>query len=156
MSAKPQFAEEGAPVPARRAAMATCAEATRQELERAVAVLAPAAAVADIRAPETGLVMVRGRMGGDGAAFNLGEATVTRSAVRLDGVTGFAYHLGRDAAKARAAAILDALWQAPDRRASVDAALAPIAARLGAARDTRARQTQATRVNFFTMVRGED
>src|SRR5512139_3658243 len=36
-----------------------------------------------LRAPETGLVMLRGRMGATGAAFNLGEATVTRCAVRL-------------------------------------------------------------------------
>ncbi|MCK5500357.1 MAG: phosphonate C-P lyase system protein PhnG, partial [Tritonibacter mobilis] len=31
-----------------------------------------------LRAPETGGVMVRGRAGGTGAPFNLGEMTVTR------------------------------------------------------------------------------
>ncbi len=37
----------------------------------------------DLREPENGLVMLRGRIGGDGAPFNLGEATVSRAAVRL-------------------------------------------------------------------------
>src|SRR5205814_1750278 len=75
-------------------------------------------------------VMLRGRMGGDGRAFNLGEATVTRAAVVLaDGRTGFAYQLGRDRIKARAAAIIDALWQG-EERAAVENALAPVRARL--------------------------
>ena len=51
----------------------------------------------DLREPENGLVMVRGRVGGDGAPFNLGEATVSRAAVRLStGEVGFGYTLGRD------------------------------------------------------------
>ena len=51
----------------------------------------------DLREPENGLVMVRGRIGGDGAPFNLGEATVSRAAVRLStGEVGFGYTLGRD------------------------------------------------------------
>ena len=51
----------------------------------------------ELRAAESGLVMVRGRIGGDGAPFNLGEATVTRATVRLaSGEVGFAYVLGRD------------------------------------------------------------
>lgn len=144
-------------IAARQAAMAVWAEATPAELEAALAQLAPVPAAQDLRAPETGLVMLRGRMGGDGAPFNLGEATVTRAAVRLaTGEAGFAYHLGRDVARARAAAVLDALWQAPLRRPAVEASLAPIRARLAAAAQTKARRAAATRVNFFTMVRGED
>ncbi|MDJ1159106.1 phosphonate C-P lyase system protein PhnG [Chelatococcus sp. SYSU_G07232] len=141
---------------ARQAAMAACSEATCAELAQALEQLAPLPAAEDLRAPETGLVMLRGRMGGDGRPFNLGEATVTRAAVRLaTGEAGFAYHLGRDAGRARLAAILDALWQAPARRTAVEAALAPIRARLAAEAGTRARRTAATRVDFFTMVRGE-
>ena len=66
----------------------------------------------DLREPENGLVMVRGRIGGDGAPFNLGEATVSRAAVRLPtGEVGFGYTLGRDREKARMIALCDALVQ---------------------------------------------
>jgi alpha-D-ribose 1-methylphosphonate 5-triphosphate synthase subunit PhnG len=142
---------------ARRAAMAVCAEATSAELDAVLASVAPLPAIEDLRAPETGLVMVRGRAGGEGAPFNLGEASVVRAAVRLDGVgTGFAYHLGRDAGRARAAAAIDALWQSPERRSSVESALGPIRDRLDRQRRDTASRTAATRVDFFTMVRGED
>ncbi len=139
----------------RQAVMTLCAEARRDELEAALSGIPDIGPVENLRRPETGLVMTRGRIGGDGAPFNLGEATVTRAAVRLGGgETGFAYQLGRDAAKARSAAILDALMQ---RDADpVEAALRPVATRLDAERALAERRTAATRVNFFTMVRGED
>lgn len=141
----------------RQAVMAVCAEASRAELDAALKTLCPLPPHRDLRPPETGLVMLRGRMGGGGAAFNCGEATATRSAVAVEGAPpGFAYQLGRDAAKARAAAILDALWQTPERRGEVEAALAPIRARLAGERDLASRRTAATRVEFFTLVRGED
>jgi alpha-D-ribose 1-methylphosphonate 5-triphosphate synthase subunit PhnG len=141
----------------RRAVMALCGEARPEELRQALTQLGATDAPEDLRPPETGLVMTRGRIGGDGRPFNLGEATVTRAAVRLrGGETGFAYHLGRDRAKARLAATLDALWQVPHRREAVEAALAPVAARRAAERAAEARRIAATRVNFFTMARGED
>ena len=69
----------------------------------------------DLRAPENGLVMLRGRVGGDGAPFNIGEATVSRAAVRLaSGEVGFGYTLGRDGEKARLIALCDALVQSSD------------------------------------------
>lgn len=143
-------------VPKRQAMMATCAHATRAELERVLGPAMPLSDVRDIRPTETGLVMVRGRSGGDGAPFNVGEATVTRAAVVLpDGATGFAFHLGRDVGKARAAAIIDALWQG-EARAGIEAALAPLRARIAAGRLRKAEETAATRVNFFTLARGED
>lgn len=158
---------EGAGAPAtpvtaaRQAVMALCAAATGAELESALAAVGYAgpmeARVQELRRPETGLVMVRGRAGGDGRRFNLGEATVTRAAVRIEGgETGFSYLLGRDAVRARQAAVLDALWQARAHRQAVEAALRPVAARREAERARRARQAAATRVDFFTMVRGED
>ena len=65
-----------------------------------------------IRPPETGLVMLRGRMGGTGGAFNLGEATVTRCAVRTaKGHEGHAYVMGRNHGHAKIAAVCDALLQ---------------------------------------------
>ncbi|MFC0218480.1 phosphonate C-P lyase system protein PhnG [Pseudochelatococcus lubricantis] len=141
---------------ARRRVMALCAAATRSDLQAVLGTLAPISPAADLRVPETGLVMVQGRMGGDGAPFNVGEATVSRAAVQVGERSGFAYHLGRDQTKARLAAIVDALWQDDNRRAAVETALAEVEARLEAQAAVRAAQTAATRVNFFTMVRGDD
>lgn len=112
----------------------------------------------DLRRAETGLVTVRGRVGGDGGPFNLGEATVTRAAVRLpSGEVGHAYVLGRDAAKARLCALIDASWQhAATRELVLSEVVSPLRRQLEA-EDARVRaQVAATKVDFFTMVRGED
>lgn len=144
-------------VEARRAAMALAGAATLAELREALARAGLTCEAEDLRAPETGLVMARGRIGGDGRAFNVGEATVTRAAVRLaSGETGFAYHLGRDRPRARLAAILDAHWQRADGRHVVEAALVAVAERRAGEADATARRVAATRVNFFTLARGED
>src|SRR6202047_4600979 len=94
----------------------------------------------DLREPENGLVMVRGRIGGDGAPFNLGEATVSRAAVRLaTGEVGFGYTLGRDQDKARMIALCDALIQTSDHADGVEAqVLAPLRARMMSERSRRA------------------
>jgi alpha-D-ribose 1-methylphosphonate 5-triphosphate synthase subunit PhnG len=138
--------------------MRTCAQATETELETALVALGDLPASNELRPVETGLVTLRGRMGGSGPAFNIGEATVTRAAVRLDnGLVGFSYLLGRSQRRARLAALIDALGQDPDWRTKLERSLvAPVAARQGAA-DARVRaDTAATRVDFFTLVRGED
>lgn len=110
-----------------------------------------------LRGPETGAVMVRGRQGGTGAPFNLGEMTVVRCSVRLEGgAVGHAWVQGRDAGHARRAAVLDALLQTDRRAALTDAVLTPLATAETACRDLRARKAAATRVEFFTLVRGED
>ena len=111
----------------------------------------------DLRAPENGLVMVRGRIGGDGAPFNLGEATVSRAAVRLSsGEVGFGYVLGRDCDKARMIALCDALVQTRDHASTIEAeVVAPLRAAMTARRDQTAAEAAATRVDFYTMVRGE-
>lgn len=148
--------DQGAQTEARRAVMALCAAATGAELAQAVTACGTPEAE-DLRAPEIGLVMATGRIGGDGRPFNLGEVSVTRAAVRLaDGRTGFAYHLGRDRRRARDAAILDALWQGEAERGSVEAALEPVARRAAAETTAEARRTAATRVDFLTLARGED
>jgi len=146
----------GDPHAARRAVMALAAEATAGELA-AVRALIPAGVV-DLRLPETGLVMMRGRIGGSGAPFNLGEATVSRAAVRLpSGATGFGHVLGRDRARARDAALLDALWSEGTHRDRLERdILAPLAARLAHDEARRAAEVAATRVDFFTLVRGDD
>ena len=110
-----------------------------------------------LRASENGLVMVRGRIGGDGAPFNLGEATVSRAAIRLhSGEVGFGYVLGRDGEKARLIALCDALVQSSDFAASVERdIIAPLREQLQAERSRAAAETAATKVDFYTMVRGE-
>jgi alpha-D-ribose 1-methylphosphonate 5-triphosphate synthase subunit PhnG len=111
----------------------------------------------DLREPENGLVMVRGRIGGDGAPFNLGEATVSRAAVSLaTGEVGFGYTLGRDRRKARMIALCDALVQSNEFARAVETkVLAPLRAAIAAEQERKARQTAATRVDFYTLVRGE-
>jgi alpha-D-ribose 1-methylphosphonate 5-triphosphate synthase subunit PhnG len=143
---------------ARRGAMAVLAQAHAEEIEQALRAVIHPIDYVELRAPETGLVMLRGRIGGDGAAFNLGEATVTRAAVQIaSGEVGIAYILGRDQRKARLNAICDALWQSKRYRDAVEQrVLAPIRTRVDAERDRQRAKTAATRVDFFTLVRGED
>lgn len=111
----------------------------------------------ELREPENGLVMVRGRIGGDGAPFNLGEATVSRAAVRLaGGEVGFGYALGRDLAKARMIAMCDALVQSRAHADAVEAeVLAPLRTALSQRNIRKSAEAAATRVDFYTMVRGE-
>lgn len=110
-----------------------------------------------LRAPEAGGVMVRGRMGGTGGPFNLGEMTVTRCAVSLeDGTVGHGYVQGCSKAKAEIAAKADALMQTGAAEALRAAVLVPLAEERRTRKHTRAAKAAATKVEFFTMVRGED
>lgn len=110
-----------------------------------------------LRQPEIGAVMVRGRVGGTGAAFNLGEMTVTRASVRLGtGEVGHAWVQGRDKGHALRAAAVDALMQTPQAADLAAQVLRPLEAEALTLRATRASKAAATKVDFFTMVRGED
>lgn len=126
--------------------------------ERYAAIVGAAPPAAPVRGPQVGLVMLRGRTGGGGSPFNLGEASVARASVKLaSGEVGHAIVLGRDAEKARIAAHLDALWQRQDWRSRIeDGFIAPALAMEAEKARTRAEETEATRVDFFTLVRGED
>ena len=110
-----------------------------------------------LRPPEIGAVMVRGRIGGTGAPFNLGEMTVTRCSLKLaGGEVGHAHVQGRDKRHATEAALIDALMQT-DRADEVRTrVLDPLAADEAARRAERAGKSAATKVEFFTIVRGED
>jgi|SRR6185437_8414142 len=156
MSAGSNTAEmEGGRLARRRAAMAVLAHATSAEIAaRLVALDLPAHE--NLREAENGLVMVRGRIGGDGAPFNLGEATVSRAAVRLSsGEVGFGYTLGRDREKAGMIALCDAMVQSDKFAAEIEAkVIAPLRTAMLASRNRRAAQAAATRVDFYTMVRG--
>jgi alpha-D-ribose 1-methylphosphonate 5-triphosphate synthase subunit PhnG len=146
------------PTAARRGAMAVLAQARAEEIEQGLRALLDPVDYVELRAPETGLVMLRGRIGGDGAAFNLGEASVTCAAVQIaSGEVGIAYILGRDQKKARLSAVCDALWQSKEYRDAVERrVLTPIRRRIDAEHEHVRAQTAATRVDFFTLVRGED
>jgi alpha-D-ribose 1-methylphosphonate 5-triphosphate synthase subunit PhnG len=142
----------------RRAAMAVLARAATTDIARGLTNISDDVAFTDARPAEIGLVMLRGRIGGGGAPFNVGEATVTRAAVRLaSGETGFGYVLGRDREKARLAALCDALWQIDAKRQPLEQhVLAPLRQQQQERRALARAQTAATRVDFFTLVRGED
>jgi alpha-D-ribose 1-methylphosphonate 5-triphosphate synthase subunit PhnG len=142
----------------RKAAMATLAMAAGGDIRRLWDAAGLVADAQMLRGPETGLVTVRGRIGGGGAPFNFGEATVTRATVRLPGgEVGHAYALGRDKEKAKLSAIADALLQDPARRAEIEEKIiAPLKAAQAGADGKRSAETAATKVEFFTMVRGED
>jgi alpha-D-ribose 1-methylphosphonate 5-triphosphate synthase subunit PhnG len=139
----------------RRAWLAVLAQADAAELEAAHAPF-EALPLAVLRPAEIGLVMVRGRMGGTGRRFNLGEMTVTRCAVTDGAVVGHGHVRGRDRRKALLVARLDALLQRPAEHAAVQRhVIAPLAAREAARRDLAARRAAATRVELFTLKRGE-
>jgi alpha-D-ribose 1-methylphosphonate 5-triphosphate synthase subunit PhnG len=142
----------------RQTTMAILVAASATELAAAEAAIGPLPGFRHLRRPETGLVMLRGRIGGEGTKFSLGEATVTRCLIITDaGTEGAAFHLGRDLAKAEKAALFEALAREPRWREKIEAALlAPVKARIANERRTKAAAAAATRVEFFTMVRGED
>lgn len=144
-------------IPARRRWMAVLAQAKEAELDSAFASLPEPPAYALLRAPEVGLAMLRARAGNTGGRFNLGEMTMTRCSVALSGgAVGHAYLAGRKPRAAELAAVFDALLQDPARREALERTLiAPVAARLEAAAAAVAARTAATRVEFFTMVRGD-
>ncbi len=142
----------------RREALAVLARAESADIAEGLRQLDDGLAYSEPRAPEIGLVMLRGRIGSRGAPFNAGEATVTRAAVQLaSGETGFGYVLGRDRDKARLVALCDALWQRGDKRDLIEAQIiAPLRQRQKEESDLARTRTAATRVDFFTLVRGED
>jgi alpha-D-ribose 1-methylphosphonate 5-triphosphate synthase subunit PhnG len=144
---------EGAPE--RKRWLSILAKAPSKEVIAAWDSLAERPEYRALRAPEIGMVLVRGRMGGTGDAFNVGEMTVTRAAVRLEsGETGIGYVAGRDRKHAEIAAAVDAMMQSATLRPAVEGAVvAKLARTQDERRDTAARKAAATKVDFFTMVR---
>jgi alpha-D-ribose 1-methylphosphonate 5-triphosphate synthase subunit PhnG len=134
--------------------MATLARAPAVALEALLEKHAPIVDYQVPRPPETGLCMVRGRMGGNGRPFNLGEMTVTRCVVQLnDNTAGVAYIAGRDRTRAELAALADALLQ--NGRLPLSA-LEPLRQAQQQQREQRSEAVATTKVDFFTLVRGED
>lgn len=142
----------------RREWMSVLAKAGLDELEAAWAGLPARPAHRPLRPAETGMVMVRGRAGGTGARFNLGEMTVTRCAVEVAGRVGLGYVAGRSARRAELAALLDGVLQddAAARRDLREAVLAPLRQAQAGRRAAAEAEAASSRVEFFTMVRGEN
>lgn len=110
-----------------------------------------------LRAPEIGSTMVRARAGATGAPFNLGEMSITRCALTLaTGEVGHAYIQGRRKEDAETAALVDALMQTEAASRLRETVLEPLAAGMATAKAARAAKAAATKVDFFTMARGED
>ena len=137
--------------------MAALAAAGPILLEQSWEELAPKPGYHLLRPLEIGMVLLRGRIGGVGPAFNLGEATITRAAAALDtGERGFAYLLGRKPREAELAAIFHALLQSPSRRAEIEErVIRPAAAARAADAAVQRQAAVATRVEFSTLVRGD-
>lgn len=140
---------------ARQRWLSVLTKAHLSELESVATELALPADWEWLRRPEPGAVMVRGRMGGSGAAFNMGEMTVTRAAVRLaDGTVGMGYAAGRSHRKAELVALFDAVLQ--QTPALVSTVIDPLAQAQTDARLDASRKAASTKVDFFTMVRGQN
>jgi alpha-D-ribose 1-methylphosphonate 5-triphosphate synthase subunit PhnG len=141
--------------------MAILAKATLSDLESLVVNLGRLPEYEFLRRPEVGLVMVRGRAGGTGQPFNLGEMTVTRCVVQLVSpqgdtpIAGFGYVAGRSHRHAELAALCEALLQHRDWFSRVWVQVIEPLERIAQIQQLQQRrQAEATRVDFFSMVRG--
>jgi alpha-D-ribose 1-methylphosphonate 5-triphosphate synthase subunit PhnG len=138
---------------ARRRWMSVLARADAERIESLLRASCPLPAYTLLRGPEGGLVMVRGRAGGGGSAFNLGEMTVTRCTVRTDaGFVGHAYIAGRDERRAELAALADAMMQDPAHCEIIEQqVIARLERQQADHKAERAGKAAATRVQFFAM-----
>ena len=112
-----------------------------------------------LRKPETGLMMVEARAGGNGERFNLGEMTVTRCALRLSNApthrhVGISYIVGRSHRHAYLAAVADALLLDDSERSEIERSLlTPVRTLLASKKASRQAQAETSKVDFFTVAR---
>ena len=145
------------PNASRKGRLGLLAKASPKDVARHWAALNMSPDYIVLRSPEIGGVMVRGRAGAVGAAFNLGEMTVTRASIKLsDGAVGHGYVQGRSKDHALQAALVDALMQTEVADSVEASLLAPLRKAMVASKTMRAAKDAATKVDFFTIVRGED
>lgn len=137
--------------------LAVLARASLPQLEAGLPPLETLPTLLHVRPAEVGMVMLRGRVGGTGNPFNVGEASVVRCAVRLgNGPLGVSYALGRDKRRAELAAVCDALLQDPRHHDALQRELVqPIAHELARKRAQKNSDVAQSKVEFFTLVRGE-
>jgi len=132
------------------------AQALPEELECAWEAVEEKPAYRWLRPAESGLAMVRARAGGTGQRFNLGETTMTRASILMGEIAGHGYLIGRNKRHAELAAVFDALLQQDQyQQGLLNSLIQPIKERLLTGKRQQAEQVDKTRVEFFTMVRGE-
>ncbi len=155
-----------APAQSRSRWMSALAKAPLALLEERVATLGALPEYRFLRSPEVGLAMVRGRTEGMGQPFNLGEMTLTRCVIQLslaagdqagdDSVSGFGYVAGRSQRHAELVAVCDALLQHQSWQSQVQTqVIEPLQVAAYAQRAAETAEVDSTRVNFFTLLRGE-
>jgi len=144
--------------PTRQRWMSVLAHSQPTALRERLRVLNVAPEYETIRAPEIGLVQIQARMGGTGERFFAGDATLTRSVIRLkSGTLGYSYQLGRDKQHAEQCAVIDALLQEPTHFQSLmETLIAPLEADRAARIAARQAEVNTSRVDFFTLVRGDN
>lgn len=140
----------------RRKRMAAFSLADVEILAAGLAKIAPEKKYDFLRRPESGLIMVRGRIGGDGRAFNMGEMLVSRCTIQYGTFLGHGWVLGRKHKQAELAALGDALGQTPEHAAAIDSLVEELEADKNKRRAKQRAEIKKTQVQFFTLVRGED
>lgn len=145
------------PIENRQHWMSVLARAPLADIQAAWGTISDKPEYTFLRQPETGLVMIQARTNGSGSPFSMGEMTLTRCAVTINNTVGHAYIAGRDKHHAELAAVFDGLLQDPAHNAVLtEAVIAPLEQKLTEQQQVKAKQVASTRVDFFTMVRGED
>ena len=110
-----------------------------------------------LREPEIGSVMVQGKVGATGDNFNVGEVTITRCSLNLDKkIQGHGYVQGRNKYKSKIAALCDALMQTEKKKIIKRNIIDKLIKYKNNKRNEILSKTEATKVDFFTLVRGED
>lgn len=111
-----------------------------------------------IRSPEIGLAQVQARMGGTGDRFNVTDITVTRCVIKLNsGELGYSYLAGRHKPHAELAAVIDALMQLDAyQQVFMDTIIQPLQMERKKKHLLRQQQVSNSKVDFFTLVRGDD
>jgi alpha-D-ribose 1-methylphosphonate 5-triphosphate synthase subunit PhnG len=146
--------------------MSALAKAPLALLEEHVTALGTLPKYRFLRSPEIGLAMVRGRAEGAGQPFNFGEMTITRCVIQLsltagdraddESISGFGFVAGRSQRHAELAAVCDALLRHPDWQSQVQTqVIEPLQEAASEQRAAETAEVDSTRVNFFTLLRGE-
>jgi len=141
----------------RKALLATLANTESQALVSAWRALEIEPEYTLLKQPEIGMVMVKAKTGGNGSPFNMGEMTVTRTVLQLHShEMGYGYTAGRDKDKSLTIALIDACYQVEGWQEQIEEKLVqPLRKDLQQARSQHQETVDRTKVNFFTMVRGE-
>ncbi|WP_163132558.1 phosphonate C-P lyase system protein PhnG [Agarivorans sp. Alg241-V36] len=153
-----QNSSSSADIAQRQQWMSILANASYQELSRRWQQLGLDPECEIIRQPEIGLAKLQGRIGGSGERFNFADTTITRAAVRLNnGTLGYGYLRGRAKQHALLSALIDALMQQAEYAHSLqEAVIQPLAELQQQAKQQQATRAAESKVDFFTVVRGED